>query len=95
MSYKEFIVLVVLSWSVAFVGGFISYPPYARLAGVTVFVAGLSLMALRKQDIKRVSKEGLEGYSGEGTEPASKDIVKVKPKRQKGYRSKAKKSKAK
>ena len=95
MCYKEIAVILLLSVSVAFVGSFISYPPYAKLAGATVFVAGLALLALRKQDIKSVSEEGLEGYSGKGAEPAGEDVVKGKPKRQKGYRKKARKSKAK
>ena len=95
MSYRELAVIVLLSVSVAVVGGIISYPPYARLAGVTIFVAGLALLALRKHDIKGVSKESLEGYAGEGSEPAGEDVVKGKAKRQKGYRKKAKRSKAK
>ena len=95
MCFKEIAIIALLSVSVALVGGLISYPPYARLAGLTVFIAGLSLLALRKRDIKSISEESLERYAGEGSDKAGESLVKRETSGKKGNRQKTHRSKAK
>ena len=95
MCLKEASAILGLSIGVVLIGSFITYPPYARLAGLTVFFIGMSLLALRKNDVKAVSEKGLEGDSGKSAELLGENIVDKKSKSKKWHRKKARRSKTK
>jgi hypothetical protein len=95
MEYTDVAVVALIAIAVAVVGAMISYPPYARLAGVTVFVAGLALLALRENDHERVGEKRLEGDSGKGPKSAGKDLVKTEAKGKERDGKKSRKTKTK
>jgi cadmium resistance protein CadD (predicted permease) len=76
----EFGVVVLLSILVAVAGSFMSYPPFAKAAGLVVFILGTFLLVLRESDEKSIGKKGLEGKSGEGSENSGKPAVEHKSK---------------
>ena len=84
--YLELISILGISVAVAILGKMISYAPYANLAGFTVFVSGIVILALRQGDKKDIGEESLEGDSGESTESLSESLVKPKSKGNKRHR---------
>lgn len=68
MDYRDAGVVVLLAVAVTIMGSLISYPPYAKLAGLTTLLAGLGLLALRQGEEQGVGEERLERDSGEGPE---------------------------
>ena len=83
MNVKEFLLVCVASISVAIFGSFISYPAYAKLAGLTVFISSVVLLVLRSDEIEQKSKKGLKRNSRKRPEAFSKTLVKGKTKSKK------------